>query len=423
MAVLSNGRPPSAPEDWPTAVHAAVYLGPLGEMTKLIEPNTESDPMAVLIQAIVCFGSLLGRNAYYQVEATRHHTNEFCVLVGPTAKARKGTSLDQVLRVMTQVDLDWCVRCRASGLASGEGIVWRLRDRQPPASGPGEQERVNDAALAGDKRLLVVESEFAAVLKVIRRADNTLSPMVRNAWDGRTLETMAKAAPARAANPHLSVIGHVTRDELLRNVDATEQANGFLNRFLHVAVRSSKSLPFGGDVDGVDFTTVVEALKNAVSFGRQAGRIRFDEGAREVWPGVYERLRGERPGMFGAVTARAEAHVVRLALIYAVSECSQVIGKAHLRAALALWQYAERSARWCYGLSLGDPIADRLYAALQDEPEGLTRREIRDLFNRNGRKDAIDHALGLLSAAGLAERRRTPTPGGGPPRERWLLVC
>jgi hypothetical protein len=75
----------------------------------------------------VWFGSLLGRTAY-QVEADRHHTNGYCVLVGASSEARKGTSLGQVLHVMKWVDPVWAATRRASGLASGEGIVWRLRD-------------------------------------------------------------------------------------------------------------------------------------------------------------------------------------------------------------------------------------------------------------------------------------------------------
>ena len=36
-----------------------------------------------------------------------------------------------------------------------------------------------------DKRLLVFEGEFAQVLRVMRRDGNTLSGILRNAWDGR----------------------------------------------------------------------------------------------------------------------------------------------------------------------------------------------------------------------------------------------
>lgn len=397
---------------WPVGPHPAAYHGPLGDMTRLIEPHTESDPLAVLVQALVSFGSLVGRGAYYQVEATRHHPNEFCILVGDSSKARKGTSFDHVHAVMRQVAPGWAEHRHASGLASGEGIVWRLRDTEPDEDEPA-------AAGGEDKRLLVVESEFASVLKVARRADNTLSPIVRNAWDGRTLQTLSKTSPARVTDPHIAVIGHITRDELVRNLDATEAANGFLNRFLHVAVRASKSLPFGGDIDTVDFGPVVEELRLGAQYGRVAGRLRFDDRAREVWPGCYEQLRAGHHGLLGAVTARAEAHVVRLALIYAVADCAPAISADHLRAGLALWRYAERSAGWCYGTSLGDPLADELHKALSARPDGMTRKDIRDLFHRNKSRDDIDRALDVIAAAGLAQGCRQATPGGGPARELW----
>lgn len=53
--------------------------------------------------------------------------------------------------------------------------------------------------------------------------------MVRNAWDHRVLQVLTKHDPARAADAHVSIVGHITADELLRH--ATEAANGFLNRF------------------------------------------------------------------------------------------------------------------------------------------------------------------------------------------------
>jgi hypothetical protein len=77
-----------------------------------------------------------------------------------------------------------------------------------------------DGAPAGgrDKRRLVLESEFAQVLKVLAREGNTLSPVIRNAWDGKTLQTIAKNTPVRARDAHIAIVGHITKDELLRYI-------------------------------------------------------------------------------------------------------------------------------------------------------------------------------------------------------------
>ena len=87
------------------------------------------------------------------------------------------------------------------------------------------------------KRLAVAEGEFANVLKVMAREGNTLSPVLRSAWDYGNLRSMTKNSEARATGAHISIIGHITKDELRRLLTETEQANGFGNRFLWLAVR------------------------------------------------------------------------------------------------------------------------------------------------------------------------------------------
>ena len=108
--------------------------------------------------------------------------------------------------------------CLASGLSSGEGLIAQVRDAV-------DRRRRRDAP--ADKRRLVLEQEFAQVLKVLSREGNTLSPIVRQAWDGDALQTMVRNNPLRASSAHIGVVGHITKDELLRYLTATELANGF----------------------------------------------------------------------------------------------------------------------------------------------------------------------------------------------------
>ena len=78
----------------------AVYHELLGEIVNRIAPHTEADPVAILTQLLVAFGAAVGRGAYFQVEATRHAPNEFMLLVGDSARARKGSSWDHVHRLL-----------------------------------------------------------------------------------------------------------------------------------------------------------------------------------------------------------------------------------------------------------------------------------------------------------------------------------
>ncbi|MGH2895403.1 MAG: DUF3987 domain-containing protein, partial [Solirubrobacteraceae bacterium] len=215
---------------WPAPPGKAAFHGPAGEFVLRTEPHSEAHPMALLAQFLVAFGAACGRGAHYEVEADRHYPNEFCVLVGPSAKGRKGSSWGHVRRVLDEADAAFAQHCLASGLSSGEGLIAQVRD---------PVDKTDDDAPT-DKRRLVLEPEFAQVLKVLSREGNTLSPIVRQAWDGDALQTMVRNNPLRASAAHIGVIGHITKDELLRYLTATELANGFANRFLLLAVDRSK---------------------------------------------------------------------------------------------------------------------------------------------------------------------------------------
>ena len=391
---------------WPAPPSEAVFHGPAGEFVLRTEPHTESHPMALLSQFLVAFGTATGAGAYYAVEASRHHSNEFIVLVGPSSKGRKGSSWDHVEALMRDVDEPFVERCVASGMSSGEGLIAEVADDD------------GDDGPAGEKRKLIVESEFAQVMKVLAREGNTLSPVIRNSWDGRTLQTMAKNSPLRATGAHIGIVGHITKQELLRHITATELANGFFNRFMVVCVQRSKTLPFGGHLDGEELDRVREQVRLAVRFASIAQHITFDPHARERWIAAYEELSRGEAGLAGAATARAEAHTVRLALIYALLDCSQAIRLERLEAALAFWAYSAASARWVFGDSIGDPTADEIWSLARERHDGITRTEVSNLFSRNKKAREIDRALQALIDAGRLERAIV----GEPRSDRALTV-
>jgi DNA-binding transcriptional ArsR family regulator len=161
-------------------------------------------------------------------------------------------------------------------------------------------------------------------------------------------------------------------------------------------------------------------LRKAFEFGKKADQVRLSDEARERWHAIYGGVSAEIPGLLGAVTSRAESHVIRLALIYSVLDQSQVISVEHLEAALEVWRYCFDSARHIFGDSLGDPDADTILDALRRKPEGLIRTDISDLFRRHRTPERINRALSVLERAGLARMVREKT--GGRTAERWIAV-
>jgi hypothetical protein len=82
---------------------------------------------------------------------------------------------------------------------------------------------------------------------------------------------LTRKEPLDVDNVNLSVIAHVTPEELLSNLTATDRANGFANRFLILLVRRSKFLPEGGGE--VDLDAIVKRLHAAVKAVKGRGRL------------------------------------------------------------------------------------------------------------------------------------------------------
>ena len=182
LSSVEPGFPPA-----PESLREAALHGPVGELVRAIDPHTEADPAATLIQTLVAFGNACGRGPGFAVESDKHATNEFVGIVGETSKARKGTAWGHVSRTMQHVDNDWAERCIASGIASGEGLIHAVRDplvirrkaRTKEERGRADEDgRIEEEVDPGieEKRLLVIQGELAQVLRVMQRPRDVQAP-------------------------------------------------------------------------------------------------------------------------------------------------------------------------------------------------------------------------------------------------------
>lgn len=405
---------------WPTALGEAAFHGLAGEIVNRIAPETESDPVALLSQFLTCFGNAVGPGPHYMQERTRHTARQFIAVVGQSAKARKGTSWDNIKAIYEQADSNWFRKCRASGLGSGEGLVNRVRDPRENID-----ERGNRAVIEGasDKRLLVNESELASVLSVAGREGSTLSEVLRNAWDSGDLQLTTRNDPLRATGAHISVIGHITVEELRLRLAGNDLFNGFANRFLWLLVKRVRLLPDGGALTDADFAEMGLKVANAVDRARKIGRLTRSPDAARLWRDEYARLSDDRPGRFGAVTSRAEAQVLRLSISYALLDGCQEIQVCHLRAALECWRYCQDSALYIWGDRLDGATAETIRQALGGAGDtGLTRTEINNACHGHVAAKGIDEALTTLSGYGMVERLELQASGPGRKPERYRLV-
>ncbi|MCK9248995.1 MAG: YfjI family protein [Solirubrobacteraceae bacterium] len=412
-------RPTLAPE----ALH-----GPVGELVRVLAPTTEADEAALLTTALTMFGAMCGDGAHVRAGGD-HRPALFTVVTGATSAARKGTSLTAITEAMRLGFGDELDRVVRRGIGSGEALIHAIRDprvdRVPIYDGKGETKRFTGEWReepadpgASEKRALIEAEEFAALIAPTRRQGSTLSPKLREAWDGRKLEVGTKASPDIATGYHLAVLGHVTAEELQELIGSIDLANGLANRCLWVLSHRSQFLPEPPPFPAAQLDPIVRGLADAAQAARVAGDMVRDADARTLWADVYPMLERDRPGAMGKVCGRSSAQTLRLALIYALADQAAFIERPHLEAALAVWNYCEATAGVLFGSQSGQPLPDRILSALRAAgTTGATRSTLHRALGNHASAHDLGTALERLAEDGLAVGRTERT--GGRPSERW----
>ncbi|AEE98008.1 DUF3987 domain-containing protein [Mahella australiensis] len=404
---------------WPDPMRSSAYHGLAGDVVNALLPYTEADPAALLINFLVGFGNIIGRTAVYDVAGDIHCTNLFALLVGSTSEGRKGSSWAIVKRLLFHIDADWVQYKTPNGLSSGEGLIWAIRD-EVSRYDPKQQEEVVIDSGVKDKRLLVVENEFAQALRVMQREGNTLSPILRSAWDGTTLQSLTKNYQAVATNPHVSILGHISPQELRKLLTSTEKFNGFANRYLYICTRRSKLLPDPKPLPESLLIGLASKIKSVIP--HESIVMQRDKDGAELWRNIYPMLTAHEDDLVGAIEARAEAQVLRLSMIYALLDGSRMISSKHINAALAIWQYVQASLQFIFGAEAdNDPLAGKILAALKRYGELTQTQLYRDIFQCNIAATRITAALQQLSAKGKISCILEKNEGAARSTKKWIL--
>jgi hypothetical protein len=383
---------------------SAAFAGLAGDVVRALEPHTEADPAAILANVLTEYGAMVGDLAETRAGSASHPPAIYVALIGRTSRSRKGTSERETSALMRRVEEGWEDRHRIGGFGSGEAFI------QHAAENPGGA-------------IYMVESEFARVLAVAGREGSSASSVLRAAWDFQRLEHRIRKQVYEAPPAPVSMLAHITADELrdgrhgLRIVDIM---NGFGNRVAWVHVDRRQIIPDLEPMPDATRNGLVAALRAALGDARHAGIVRRSPKATELWRDLYARMAADNPDspIVGALTARAEAQVLRFSLI----DGARTIEREHLESAWELWRYCRWSAQHIWvGTGTGDPDVDRVAAVLQAGEE-LTSTALDRMFY--GHRDVAEIrrkavALGIatevtratggrnaivLTAAGKAEK-------------------
>jgi len=396
LATGSGATPvPRLEPEWPEPLNAAAYHGPLGAMVRAVEEHTEADPVGILGTLLTDVACLLG-DARTIHQGAWHAPRLFTVLVGDTAFGRKGTATSLSRDILKLIEPDY-YRLLVAGLGSGEGLVNRLRRLK--ADGGTE------------RRALVMDSEFGRLLAVMGREGSTLSPILRDAWDGAPLGRTLARQDDLIHEHHVCLMAHVTMRELRARLAGVERDNGFANRFLWLLVRRQRLVPFPQPPERL-VTGLWAPVARAIAQAQTPRSMSWTADAADAWEAFYaEQAEQRHAGMLAAIAARSEAQVTRLALTYALIDAADAIDVPHLEAAREVWRYAVDSARCIFGDSTGNRHADVLRSWLERGDEVTWTEAKRELGLRTAAD--ISEVVDVLLSLDLVELAERPHPTGG----------
>jgi putative DNA primase/helicase len=415
----------------PTPEQAETMLyGTVGLFAKAAADGKGLDPIAAALACLTWLGTEVSPRIVLQIADSYHPARIFGVHVGRSSRGAKGDSsqlLKKVIRRISKQHSELLGAFHSGGLSTREGLALQLHD----GFTQGEQE----TPAVTDKRLFVIESEFANIMAQTKRDGNTLSTALRDAFDYPCkIDPMTKTNRISSTNPHIGILGNITPYELASKLSKNEISNGVINRFMLIYSERMANVPFppatdNGLVDMLanEFASVIHWAKGSYgdsSFDLYDSQVvaTLDNHAKAFWVIVFDELSNPYGGEFiAAATDRRRVFALRLALLFAITDKSLVIQEHHIRAGVEWARFSARTAAYVLGgAGSGDVETvdktqlDKLMTFLKSKKGFVSRTDISaDCFKRHISKTKLDGLLQLAIDSQLIERKQQLPKAGG----------
>ncbi|OED37659.1 hypothetical protein AB832_05025 [Flavobacteriaceae bacterium (ex Bugula neritina AB1)] len=408
--------------------------------------KTEANPMAVALHYLIFFASHVGETRHIMIGNERHYLDAYGILVGVTGEV-KGTAESQVRCIFEEAErklikeIGYKPTRKVSGLSSGEGIVNLLRDVNEEEGREGEIEEGFT-----DKRICVVESEYANVLKQDQRQGNTLSVITRDAFDCKTLSNLTVKSRV-ASKPHMSIIGHITPKELVTNESFVGQSsNGTLNRNLIFYARRYHLYAIPRQYSKEEFIDLSSWISDAIKYSR-SGMPEDDYRTTDSLPltmstealelinknyYILEKEKINLPESLASLISRHRVFVWRLSGLFALMDLRDVISVDHVSYAYKWLEYSKDSLRYLLSTAKNEheesknaDLATKILEFIKSKGDPVTRTDIVKHLSGNVEKNFIDKAIGKLLKAvppKINQDKIKPPSGKGRPKIIYYYI-
>lgn len=385
----------------------ACLYGLIGDVARAGGDTTEANPYAIGANFITFMSCAVGRGPFMPVGNTWHHSRQFMLHIGRSGRGRKGDAVSLISRIehaLRKLNPEATPQVHRGGLSSREGLVYLIHD--------GYSEGKTEVEAIHDKRLLVIESEFANVLHQSKREGNTLSAALRDCWDGVSMKPATKSSRLWATDPHIALIGAVTPSELLGLMASRELTNGFANRFLMFWAERTKMLAFPRATSQEAVNDLAIRVLEVLQFcqaerwaEKDNMRVELSPDARKRYEVLYktelnDNSAGER---ITALIERRAPMLLRLAMLFALCDKTTTVEVHHINAGLAWIRFSVDSIKFIFG-SAADEVAveetndtaTKIVEFLKEKGKASRKDLTAGCFQGHTSKSRIDAALDEL---------------------------
>ena len=384
----------------PPDVTSRMFPGLLDEVVHHCCDQSEAAPVAVAANCLVHFAALVGSVVYIPIGNERRRLNEFFLMVGPTGMG-KGSSWHGPKQIFRQTeeclatrfterrkqgnseDIDKYpeLKIHTGGLSSSEGMAASLDDSE-----------------VTDKRMLVCEPEFGNIMTQCQRQGNTLSAVMRNAYDGVDIKPLTKRNRVQVTEPYICLMANTTAQEFNRHdISNMLHHNGMLNRFLILWQHPPAPVPFPPPVADSHIEALAEAFADRILFARnysyqtdyrktQPRPLSLDPDAKSCWAAHYNKLIN-RPDceQVTSLTRRHRLHALLLASYFALLDYRMSLSSDDIHTALDWCAYSHASVVY-----ISNSQAEQYQAEGIHLLSGKILFAIRKIYQEQGKCSASD---------------------------------
>jgi hypothetical protein len=394
---------------WPELDPKALY-GLAGEVVSA-GVYTNVEPAGLLISFLTAVGTCLSDTGLL-LRDDYHPARLFSVLVGNHG-ARKGAwehSKKLFKKHSLNID-DW-------PLEMGDDFIRAIVEEEEEEPAP----KLRALPSLVTKHMLLTVDDFGRTLRAARHVRNPLATMLSSAYDNDHLKLLTqKRERIDGCKVNVCLLGQISMHELRDSMPKESRLAGLINRILWVALRQRPRLATEITENSEEINSLSELLSIVLS--KRSRKLKLSQKALAHWKESQERIIFQQaPGFATSLAEKTEAHILRMATIYAVLDETSTILPEHLDAATAVWHYCKASAQIIFGENKTGTLARKILVSLAKGNK--TQSEItREVFARNVDASVVSLVLADLASLGLISSMRT---GGGfrngQPITTWSLA-